>query len=96
VRMTWAGPKSAFSNVGSATGVPSQTNLGNISPVGASWIVGLPNQSRDSFEAVLVELWITRVLADLSHDIDQPGQDALVNRRERLPCGNDHPHDTWR
>jgi hypothetical protein len=54
----------------------------------------IPDQSRHTFKAVLVELRITRVLADLAEDVDKLCQDALMRRSETLPSGDDHAHST--
>ena len=69
--MTWAGPKSARSKVGKAVGEPSQTNLDANNQLGHSLFCDdLPYQCRNTLEAVLVELRIARILADLAHHVD--------------------------
>ncbi len=93
VRIICAGPKRARSKAGSAVGVPSQTNLASIfsSPHALRRRVS-PYQCRDAFEAILGEFRVTRILADLAKDIDQPTEDGLMHGSKALPCGDDHSH----
>jgi hypothetical protein len=53
-----------------------------------------PNQRGYTFEAVLVELRVARVLADLPEDVDQSSQDALVDRGQALSSSDDDSHGT--
>ena len=54
----------------------------------------LPYQSRNTLKAILVELWVTRIFADLAENVDQTSENTFVYRCETLSCRNDHSHRT--
>src|SRR5260370_23725653 len=54
----------------------------------------LPQESGDTLEAILVEIWIAGVLADLGKNSNQVRKYLLENRGEGLTRRNDNSHRT--
>jgi hypothetical protein len=50
------------------------------------------NQCGNTLEAVLVEFWVTWVLADFTQDVDKSGKDGFVRWCQALSSNNDHSH----
>lgn len=55
----------------------------------------IPNQRRDTFENVLVEVRITWVLGDNAQDSDQPVQEGLICLCEGHASSDNDTHDTY-
>lgn len=54
-----------------------------------------PHQCRDALKAILIEVWIARVLANHTQNSDQLGKDSNEVGCERLTGGDNHAHNTY-